>query len=290
MKKFNICLIKPDNYIHSDAFLELGELIYFSLKEIGFEVALQFNQIESSAKNIIIGCHLLDPSLIKQIPPSSIILNTEQIHQDTSDWNKNIFAWVTNFEVWDYSTRNIEKLNEIGIDKVRHFKIGFQQELVRLDNSQDKDVDILFYGSINQRRRGILEALAAKGLKIKTLFGVYGKERDQWIQRSKLVLNHHFYMSQIFEIVRVFYLLTNSIAVVGEVNPSSSINSMCFEGIYPARYDNLVSQCVEVVRNEALRLCIQKKHLLLYLNIHKNYLLKKFLICSSLVDSSIGSK
>ena len=32
MQKINICMVKPDNYIHSYAFVELGELIFFSLK------------------------------------------------------------------------------------------------------------------------------------------------------------------------------------------------------------------------------------------------------------------
>ena len=257
MKKINICLIRPDKYIHSYAFLELGELIYFSLKDLGFEATLGFNQIVPDVKNILIGCHLLDPKFIEQVPKSTIILNTEQIYSDTTDWNKNIFAWVTNFEVWDYSIRNIEKLEEIGVNKVKLFKIGFQKELARLDRSKKKDVDVLFYGSINERRKDILEKLVAKGLTVKTLFGVYGRERDEWVERSKLVLNHHFYNSQIFEIVRVFYLLTNSVAVVGEVNESTSIGTMCREGIYAAKYDDLVAGCVELIKDDAVRQRIQ---------------------------------
>jgi hypothetical protein len=253
MKKINICLIKPDSYIHSYAFLELGELIYFSLLELGFEVALRFNQIEPDIKNIVIGCHLLDPKFITQFPKSTIILNTEQIYSDTTDWNKNIFAWVSNFEVWDYSKRNIEKLNEIGITKAKLFKIGFQKELARLNNSKNKDVDILFYGSLNERRRVIIEKLTEKGLRVKTLFGVYGKDRDDWVERSKLVLNHHFYNSQIFEIVRVFYLLTNSVVVVGEVNEATSINAMCREGIFAAKYEDLVARCEEIAQDEIAR-------------------------------------
>lgn len=253
MKKINICLIKPDNYIHSYAFWELGELIYYSLKDLGFESSLVFNQIQPNVQNILIGCHLLDPKFITQVPKNTIILNTEQIYNDTTNWNKNIFSWVTNFEVWDYSKKNIEKLNEIGVKQVKHFKIGFQKELARLDNSKNKEIDILFYGSINERRQKVLEKLVEKGLKVKVLFGVFGKERDSWIEKSKLILNHHFYKSQIFEIVRVFYLLSNSIAVVGEVNESTSIEAMCSEGIYAAKYDDLVDGCLEVVRDDFLR-------------------------------------
>lgn len=261
MKKINICLIRPDNYIHSCAFLELGELIYFSLKDLGFETTFGFNQIAHDVKNILIGCHLLDPKFIEQVPKSTIILNTEQIYSDTTDWNKNIFAWVKNFEVWDYSARNIEKLEEIGVNKVKHFKIGFQKELARLDKSKKKDIDVLFYGSVNERRKDILDKLVAKGLTVKTLFGVYGRERDELVERSKLVLNHHFYNSQIFEIVRVFYLLTNSVAVVGEVNESTSIDAMFREGIYAAKYDDLVAGCIELVKDDSLRQRIQVKAL-----------------------------
>ena len=261
MKKINICIIKPENYLHSFAFLELAELIYFSLIELGFEARLIFNQVEPDIKNILIGCHLLDSKLIEQIPKSTIILNTEQIYSDSTEWNKNIFAWVTKFEVWDYSERNIEKLRQIGVNKVKLLKIGFQKELVRINNSKKKDIDVLFYGSVNERRKETIEKLIANGLNVKTLFGVYGKERDGYIERSKLVLNHHFYNSQIFEIVRVFYLLTNAVAVVGEVNESTSIDAMCKEGIHAVQYDDLVKGCVEVVNNENLRKSLEVRAL-----------------------------
>jgi hypothetical protein len=140
-------------------------------------------------------------------------------------------------------------------------KIGFQRELARLDSSTPKEIDVLFYGSVNERRKVILDGLEAKGLKVKVLFGVYGKDRDEWIERSKVVLNHHYYESQIFEIVRVFYLLTNSVAVVGEVNEATSIDAMYQDGILAARYEDLVDSCVELVRNPQLRDQIQLKAL-----------------------------
>jgi hypothetical protein len=253
MKKINICIIKPKDYIHSYAFWELAELIYFSLIEIGFESRIVFNNVEPDIKNILIGCHLLDPKLIEKIPKSTIILNTEQIYSDNTEWNENIFAWVTRFEVWDYSIRNIEKLKQIGVNRVKLFKIGYQKELARLDMTQKKDVDVLFYGAANDRRKKIIKNLLDTGLNVKALFGVYGKERDAWIERSKLVLNFHFYDSQIFEIVRVFYLLTNSVAVVGEVNESTSIDDMCKEGVHAVKYDDLVNGCIELVNNDSLR-------------------------------------
>ena len=258
MARFNICLVKPDNYIHSFAFLELGELLYFSLQELGHEVTFGFNNLEPTATNILIGCHLLDPSFITQIPPSTIILNTEQIYGET-DWNKPIFEWTKHFQIWDYSPKNIEKLNQMGIERTRLLRIGFQKELARLSINKSKEVDVLFYGSVNERRKTVLDGLEARGIKVKVLFGVYGKERDEWIERSKVVLNHHYYEAQIFEIVRVFYLLTNSVAVVGEVNKTTSIDSIYQEGISASKYEDLISDCVELVNHDALRVQVQEK-------------------------------
>jgi len=253
MKKINISIIQPENYIHSHAFIELAELIYFSLAELGVKSNIEFNKIYTETKNIIIGCHLLDPNLIEQIPKSTIIVNTEQIYKDKTDWNKNIYTWVRNFEVWDYSEKNIQKLCQIGVNTAKLLKIGYQKELARLDNFKNKDIDILFYGTVNERRKEVLNKLIHKGLNVKKLFGVYGKERDKLIERSKVVINLHAYESQIFEIVRVFYLLTNSVAVVGEVNETTEINNMFLEGIYAANYDGLVDACIELVKSDELR-------------------------------------
>lgn len=261
MKKINLCLIKPDKYIHSYAFWELGELLYYSLQDLGYEANLVFNKVDSSAKNIIIGCHLLSPKFIAQMPKSTVILNTEQIYNDATEWNANIFAWVRNFEIWDYSTKNIEKFKALGFCNAKHLKIGFQKELVRIQKAKDRDIDVLFYGSVNDRRKKVLDQLVASGLTVKVLFGVYGKERDRLIERSKIVLNHHFYNSKIFEIIRVFYLLTNSIAVVGEVSESTFIDTIYRTGIYEAKYDDLVAGCIKIVRDDITRDKIEEKAL-----------------------------
>jgi len=253
MAKFNICLVKPENYVHSYAFLELGELIHYSLKALNHDSTLAFNSTDSSSINILIGCHLLNPSLIPQIPKSTIILNTEQIYSDTTSWNDNIFRWAEKFTIWDYSNRNIEKFNQLGISHTKHFKIGYQKELTRLHTNTTKEIDVLFYGCINDRRKAILDGLVNAGLNVKVLFGVYGKERDHWIEKSKIVLNHHFYNSQIFEIVRVFYLISNSIPVVAEVNDTTSIETIYLNSIRAENYNNLIQGCLTLTLNTDLR-------------------------------------
>jgi hypothetical protein len=256
--KFNICLVAPPNYIHVLAFWELAELIHFSLIELGHDSSLQFKKMEKDATNIVLGCHLLETELIPKMPQSTIFINTEQIYLDDTLWNKNIFEWAKHFEFWDYSEKNIAKFKELGIPNVKLLRLGFQRELSRIKKAPHQDIDVLFYGSINERRQEILSQLQIRGLKVKSVFGSYGKDRDQLIARSKVVLNHHFYKSEIFEIVRVFYLLSNSIAVVGEVNDTTSIEETYKNAICAAPYEGLVACCEKLLLNNVDRAEVEK--------------------------------
>ena len=256
---YNICLIQPPGYIHSNAFVELGELIHFSLLELGSKSEIAFNSLNRRAINIVIGIHLLTHEQLTQIPKNSIVVNTEQILKDESNWVSRILRASENFKLWDYSVANIEAYEKHGIFNVKHLELGFQKELVRVPVSKVKDIDILFYGSLNDKRRLILDELSSKGVRVKTLFGVYGAERDAYISRSEIVLNHHMYKSEIFEVVRVFYLMTNSIAVVGEVNDSTSIEPRFLSGIKSAKYEELVASCLELLGSEVALFSYREK-------------------------------
>ena len=80
--------------------------------------------------------------------------------------------------------------------------IGYAPQLTRIAPAAE-DVDVLFVGSLNDRRRTVLDALEAKGAKVERVFGVYGPERDGWLARAKICLNLHFYEARVFEVVRV---------------------------------------------------------------------------------------
>ena len=261
MNKYNICVIAPEGYAPALALAELSELILFSIKELGFPALLQLNAIDPEATNILIGCHMLNKDVIPSIPPDTIIVNTEQVYSDAQDWNENTFEWMKSFRVWDYSAKNIANMQAMGLSRVQRLQIGYQKELSRIQQDDNKDIDVLFYGSVNDRRLRILNELKERGLNVQSFFGVYGEEKDRLIRRSKVVLNLHFYDSQIFEIIRVFYLLSNSVAVVSEVNPETSIDPMYLEGIYPAGYDSLVDACQLCVNDHQLRQQLEKNAL-----------------------------
>jgi hypothetical protein len=116
-----------------------------------------------------------------------------------------------------------------------------------------QDIDVLFYGSINPRRRKILEELLALGVNLKVLYGVYGEDRDHWISRSKLVLNIHCYKTHILEVVRCFYLMINQKAVVCEINDTTVVDPAFRGAITGAPYDKIVNTCMNLLSNDQLR-------------------------------------
>jgi hypothetical protein len=252
---FNVCLPEPPGYGFSHCLWELCELLGYSLQDLGFETTCGVNRIEPGKRNIFVGCHLLDPGLKSHVRSDSIIVNTEQIYdEDPSGWKQDhILGWVRNFETWDYSPQNIAAFDRLGVPGVRLLQLGHQPQLARIPKSEEKDIDVLFYGSTTERRHAIFRQISEHGLKLIVLFGVFGRERDAYISRSKVVLNLHNHAAEIFEIVRVHYLLSNSVAVVSEVNASTSIPECYRDAVAGVPYAAVADECVRLVHDDASR-------------------------------------
>ena len=253
----NVCLIKPKNYIHYLALQELAELIHFSVLELGLKSQITFNYCDNnpSTKNIVLGAHLLNDNLIEDIPKNTIIFNTEQIESITENWKKKILNLARkNIIFWDYSQYNLDYLSKTINIKGKLFQIGYQKELNRINHNIVKNIDVLFYGSINTRREHIINKLKDRKINVKTLFGVYGKERDDLIAKSKLILNMHMYDSKIFEIVRVFYLLSNSIPVISEVGSDTKFNNDFLDLICKSTYENIEKNIIYLLENDKKRI------------------------------------
>ena len=76
---------------------------------------------------------------------------------------------------------------------------------------------MLFFGSLNPRRRAYIDRVEACGVKV-ALFDqpIYGPERDDFIRQSKAVLNCHHYEASRFEQVRVSHCLSLDTPVLSE--------------------------------------------------------------------------
>ena len=258
MGKFQITLIRPQGFVHSEAFREIAETLQYGLRSIGHTAEIRENAFDPDATNLILGAHLLAADQAQRIPCGSIIYNLEQL--GGARLLPSYFQLARQHQIWDYDSRNIEKWKCLHCTyPPTHVPIGYVPELSRIRPRDVQDVDVLFYGSLNDRRNRILNTLRDMGVKVHTVFGVYGHERDDLIARSKIVLNIHFYEAKVFEIVRVSYLLANSKAVVTECSPETVMEPGLVDCVYAAPYESLVAACIALLRNDEERRNLQTR-------------------------------
>jgi len=246
-----IWIVTPPGYAHSGAFSEVALGLQGGFRELGIDAPVVTTRERINGKAIVLGANLLPGMPGVKAPGKSILYNLEQITPG-SEWLTGAYLkLLRRHRVWDYSRYNIAQLEQLGIRDPVHCPIGFSERLCRIDPAPDKDIDVLFYGSMNERRLQVLEALVSSGLRVETLFGVYGEQRDAVIARSRIVLNIHYYPAKIFEIVRISYLLANRVCVVSEESPSDSALASVQDGIVQAPYEGLAETCREMIASGA---------------------------------------
>jgi len=251
---FRVVVVSPPGYRHSAAFHEVAESLHHAIRALGHEATVGYNRFAPGATHIVLGSNLVGPEAVGTIPPGSVIYNLEQIDADSRWWHAGLQALVARHETWDYSRRNIETFAQLGVTRaVHHVPVGYVPELSRIPPAAVEDIDVLFYGSVNERRAAVLDALRAQGLNVVQLFGIYGRERDAHIARAKVVLSLHLYPAKILEAVRIGYLLANHKAVVAECEPDTAFEPGIEQAVRLAPYDRIVDTTLRLVRAPAER-------------------------------------
>lgn len=214
----NVCLLQPAGYVHAMALLEAAEYVAEKVRLAGYESVLSKNRLFQHGLNIVFGAHI-NPKDNPDFPPNTVIFNTEQILEKNIRISPQYKFCLDRHFVWDYSNSNLQM---IGHQKTGLIDFYHVDKLQRIAPSQQAEYDLIFYGSLNDRRTLMIDRLRNKGLKILTVFGLYGHERDGLLGKARAVLNLHFYESQIFQQIRAFYALSNGMPVVSENYPEAS--------------------------------------------------------------------
>jgi hypothetical protein len=250
--------ITPSGYPHAAAFDEIALSLSCALQSLGVNAPLVRRVEDIQGTPIVVGSNLLGGfvdtlDIEKALPSDSILFNLEQIDTQ-SDWMTNAYLQrLKRFRVWDYSPGNIQRLADMGIQVEGLCRIGHTPELVRIDQSVEEDIDVLFYGCLNPRRQAVLRGLRERGLNVVVAANCFGAARDELVARSKVVINIHFYEAKVLEIVRISYLLSNGQCVVSETGTDSAEEQVFQSAIAFCSYEGLVDRCEELVRDSAQR-------------------------------------
>ena len=244
----NVCLMQPPGYVHALALLEAAEYVVAKSREVGFEACLSKNRILPTGLNIVFGAHI-NPKAQLNLGDNVVIFNSEQLPEQSAWINSDYKTLLSQYYIWDYSQFNLEKIKH---DRKRLVCFHYAAELSRVLPSCSPEYDLIFYGSLNDRRKKILQRLRDfHGLKVLDFFGLYGPERDALLANARALLNLHFYESQIFQQIRAFYPLINRIPVISENFPTQSAPSIYSETVFTPGSEPFEGFVVRLLRDQA---------------------------------------
>ncbi|MDH4149304.1 MAG: methyltransferase domain-containing protein [Betaproteobacteria bacterium] len=223
----NVCILQPPGYIHALALLEAAEYVAEKCTLAGYQARLSKNRVLSGGLNIVFGAHI-KPEKNLSLPPNTVIFNTEQVPEKSVWISSEYKNCLDRHFVWDYSQSNLALLH----DRAQRIDFFHVEKLQRITLQEHREFDLIFYGSMNERRKAIIEELRNRGLNVLVVFGLYGPERDELLGKARAVLNLHFYESQLFQQIRAFYALSNGVPVISENFPEDSAPALYKDVIF----------------------------------------------------------
>lgn len=158
-------------------------------------------------------------------------------------------------EVWDYDFENIEVLKSYGIEaKFRPFT--YTEGLKRIPYNPNPDIDILFYGAFTPRRCDILTKIGNhynNQFKIVILNGCSKKSLDEFIFRSKVILNINAHDSDRQKQTRIIHPIVNNKCVVSEKSKINYFGDNLIELDFSD--DSFLNELYCILKYEKWKLC-----------------------------------
>ena len=153
--------------------------------------------------------------LLKMRKKKYILYQLEQINNNTK-YKNNINDELENFMnnalyVLEYNMSNYIALN----NRINKIFVGvpiIESNII----IEKKDIDILFYGNINNYRKNILDNLLNE-YNIKILEKSFGNELKEYIMRSKIILNIHYYKDALLELCRIHEAIPYNCKIICEI-------------------------------------------------------------------------
>jgi hypothetical protein len=232
---------------HRLVFADVVESLCWGLRQLGHDPEAA-TYPRPGVRNIILAPHLLlaiDEEV--RIEPGTIVYNGEPLWSPLFVRSLRLLG-NPKAEVWDYSRTTTKALADIGI-AARTVPYAWSPATSLVPLAEPRTVDVLFVGSRSPRRDRILSKLAAvPELSTHTLFGVYGDVCRQWLARSKVALNVHYWPEGGCEDLRLLAANSMLCASVSEGEPDEPYKRPWAKW---APYDQIAEECVYQAKSGA---------------------------------------
>jgi hypothetical protein len=260
MSKFHLMHCIPNPRMHGlNGYKEVIDTVAWGLEQLGHDVSYEVNKSDPRATNIVFGAQVLPIEILKTLRDDTIVYNFEQMRGFSGNQIRpEARFYAKHFQVWDYSAENLQAWSSVADSEVRIVPVAYAPVLSRIIKPERQDIDVLIYGLSGPKRLNAFHALSRAGLSTLFASGFYGAARDELIARSKIVLNINLYdTSQIFEIVRVSFLLSNRKAVVANLDTNTAVEADIKSCVKFSRLGNLAAECIELIDSDAARIQLE---------------------------------
>jgi hypothetical protein len=199
------------------------------------------------------------------LPSHYIFFNAEPLcvprWQGNEEW---LAAMRGAIEIWDYNRLNQAQLLGLG-RPFQHVPFGYAPYYETSYHAHtrgkplEQDIDVLFVGSLSERRKETLERLRARGMRVHAVtrsHPAHGAKLDKLLAQSKIVLGVHYFAdprAQIIDLARLDHPLSNRLFVVHERPSAMAAAPQLERHITTCSYDDIPDTCAEFVAKPAER-------------------------------------
>lgn len=219
-------------------FKEIVDSLYLVFKKKKYNISITDKIINNNNLYIILGAN----DFYEILPKYYIIYQFEQTNVKSKWFNSKYLNILKNaIAIWDYSKSNINYLKNIVNNQINFVPLKYIECIDKSSKKTNiKDIDILFLGSINDRRKYIIDELKKK-YKVYVATNIWNTERDLLIKRAKIIINIHFYNNGILEMPRINYLLSNKCIIVSEPGREKNLAIKMDKYMILCKYNKLLS-------------------------------------------------
>ena len=216
----HLTIVQPAGYLHWMAMLDQVRYYRYQFSRLGARVTMAKNRLRHDAINFVFGAHLgFDPGL--RDSHTCIFVNLEQFGPGAPVLDDAYLQLLRTSAVIDYDRGNPEHYTAHAVDVpvAPMLNAPYLAPAVPVP-LEERPIDLLFIGSMNDRRARWLSRVEAAGWNISAFNSpLYGEERDEVIRNAKAVINVHFYDACRLEQSRVAHCLSLGTPVISERDP-----------------------------------------------------------------------
>ena len=185
---------------------DIVETYRLATERLGYKSIFSDTTLRNDAINLVFFCWSCQWSEFTFNHQNTIIVNFEPMVMGTHSYNKNYLEILNKCYLWDYSRTNLQRWEELNYKVANYVPLGYESEaasvlpLGDILPDHEQDIDVIFFGTLTQRRVDLLHKLIELGLNVAVNRGEDWTidKRNSLLRRSKVALNFHNYLLNLF--------------------------------------------------------------------------------------------